>query len=403
MQTAFNTASDVTDKVTEQTRLLLLDDDPDYLDLIIRQIKRDGQTNFSTDRAHNIETAVERCVANVYDCVVVDFHLPDGLGTDIVERLREIESREIPGTRSIPPIIVVSGAGGEQAATLAIRAGAMDFISKRDVTGAALSRAVCHAVDKSRLAQSLEKRNAELESKRREVLEFYHTLSHEVKTPLASAREFVALVRDGAVGVVSDDQNELLSLAIDSCDQIRHQFMDLLDITRMDSQKFKLDRQQEPLASIIKRSIAGVAQIARDRDIELLTIGDYENLNVYCDAQRIVQVLSNLLSNALKFTRAGGWVHLTVTVNGNAVLLEVADNGCGIQPRDQASIFDRLYQIDHDDNQLDCTGLGLGLNISRDILIYHETQLNLKSEWQVGSTFSFTLPIDNAPDSSKTT
>ena len=403
MQTTLNISNDMTDEVIEQTRLLLLDDDPDYLDLIIRQIKRDAQVDFATDRANNIQTAVERCLVNEYDCVIVDFHLPDGYGTDIVKRLREIESEETPGTRHIPPIIVVSGEGDLQAATLAIRAGATDFIAKRDVTGAALRRAVGHAVDKSRLSLSLEKRNVELESKRREVLEFYHTLSHEVKTPLASAREFVALVRDGAAGAVSDDQSELLSLAIESCDQIRHQFMDLLEITRLDSQKFTLQRQCEPLVSIIKRSTAGVAQLARDRNIELSARGEYNDLHVFCDAQRIVQVLSNLLSNAIKFTRPGGWVHLTVGIDGSSVLLEVVDNGCGIRRCDQAAVFDRLHQIDNSDAQLDNSGLGLGLNISRDILLHHDTQLNLKSEWEVGSSFSFSLPITDATDPSKTT
>ena len=88
MQTTLNITNDMTDEVNEQTRLLLLDDDPDYLDLIIRQIKRDAQIDFATDRAHSIQTAVEHCLANDYDCVIVDFHLPDGYGTDIVKKLR---------------------------------------------------------------------------------------------------------------------------------------------------------------------------------------------------------------------------------------------------------------------------------------------------------------------------
>ena len=393
MTAAVLTTNDMQGDAEGLTRLLLVDDDTDYLDLTNRWFRRRGQEKYATDCAHSITQAVAYLLRNVYDCVIVDFHLPDGYGTDIADRLREAEGENVE-SMAVPPIIVVSGDGGEHAATQAIRAGAVDFIAKRNVTGSALQRAVQNAVDKTRLTQSLAKRNIELESKRQEVTQFYHTLSHEVKTPLACAREFVALVRDGAAGPVSDDQNELLSLAIDSCDQIRSQFMDLLEITRFDTDKFKLDQGTELLTNILKRSTAGVAQVARDREVDLSTVGDTEDLYVFCDAERIVQVISNLLSNAIKFTRPGGWVRLSVQVVEESIHLEVSDNGCGIRPEDQAAVFDRLYQVVPEDEQLDHSGLGLGLNITRDILRYHDTHLSLSSEWGVGSSFSFCLPLD---------
>ena len=380
----------------ELTRLLLVDDDTNYLDLLNRRFRRRDGEGYVTDCVNSIEKAVVCLIENDYDCVIVDFHLPDGYGTDIASRLLQAQGANAL-IEEPPPIIVVSGDGGERAATQAIRSGAVDFIAKRNVTGSALRRAVQNAVVKSRLSRCLEKRNIELESKRKEVLQFYHTLSHEVKTPLACAREFVALVRDGAAGDVTEDQNELLSLAIDSCDQIRRQFMDLLEITRFDTEKFKLNQSNAPLANIIKRSTAGVAQTAREREITMSTIGEADDLEVFCDAERIVQVLSNLLSNAIKFTRPGGWIRLDTQVAGNSVRLEVADNGCGIRASDQAAIFDRLFQVVTDDENLDHSGLGLGLNITRDILHHHNTQLSLSSEWGVGSSFSFSLPLANTP------
>ena len=392
MTAAVLSTNDIQGDAEELTRILLVDDDTNYLDLTNRWFKRRGQEGYATDCAHSIQQAVACLVSNVYDCVIVDFHLPDGYGTDIADRLRDADGED-GVSLEVPPIIVVSGDGGEHAATQAIRAGAVDFIAKRNVTGSALRRAVQNAVDKSRLTQSLAKRNTELESKRKEVTQFYHTLSHEVKTPLACAREFVALVRDGAAGAVSDEQNELLSLAIDSCDQIRSQFMDLLEITRFDTNKFKLNQDTELLTNILRRSTAGVAQTARDRDIDLSTVGEAGDLYVFCDAERIVQVISNLLSNAIKFTRPGGWVRLNVHVVDETVRLEVSDNGCGIRPADQAAVFDRLYQVVTEDEQLDHSGLGLGLNITRDILRHHDTQLSLSSQWGVGSNFSFCLPL----------
>ncbi len=389
-------------------RLLLVDDDPSYLDLCNRLLARSSYVDFKVDTASNIKDAFFKCRNNDFDCLLVDYKLPDGSGTDIIDLLDEYFEQAEQREQIPPPTIIVTADGGQHAATQAIRAGAKDFIAKNDVTPQSVRRAITHAVEKFRLETSVRQRsvaleqayevietaNQQLESKSREILNFYHTLSHEVKTPLAAAREFVSLVRDGAVGEIQDDQRELLNYAMDSCDQIKLQFTELLDMARIDSGKMKLNQQTVILNHIVKRCVASVADSLRIKGIDIVVSDIDPVLTVYCDTDRIVQVISNLLTNAVRFTETGGTITLTM-LNLEAeqkIRFIVADTGRGIAADELDLIFERLYQVEESSIESSHNGLGLGLSICRELLNLHDCQLNVSSELGLGSQFSFELP-----------
>lgn len=388
-------------------KLLLVDDDPGYLDLCRRQLRKSPNIEFLMDTAASTEEAFQRCMENDYECLLVDYQLPDGSGTDIVDRLNEwIELQNDPSLLP-PPAIIVTADSGQHAPTQAIRAGAVDFIAKRNVTPQSLRRVIINAVEKSRLELSvvqrnlaleqayalLETANGQLESKRREILHFYHTVSHEVKTPLAAAREFISLIMDGAAGEVTAEQLVLLNYAMDSCDQIKSQFTELLDLARIDNNKLKLKLSLTPIRSLIDRAVASIVETAKARQVSLL-VTEYDTTDsIQCDSDRIVQVLSNLLSNAVKFTLPGGAVTLTFTDEqiNRSVGFSVSDTGCGIEQKNVELIFERLYQIENSDDSVLQSGLGLGLSICRELLTLHNSQLKVSSEVGVGSCFSFEL------------
>lgn len=376
--------------------VLLVDDDERYLKLCERYLARCQTRQFLVDTAGTISEALECCRSNKYDCLVIDYLLPDGTGTGLVEKL----SQNI--NKIAPPTIVTTADGGENAAAEAIRAGAVDFMSKRNVNSHSLSRSIHNAVEKFRLAESLKLRNSELvlanqrlRSNRREIMQFYHTVSHEVKTPLAAAREFISLVKDGADGKVSEGQHHLLQLAIDSCDQIKNQFTELLDMTRLESGKLELKRSATCVDDLVVRSVTSVSELARSRQINVR----YEcvaNMTVSADPDRIVQVLSNLLHNAVKFSADGSEVVLYTLLHSNSGRLEfrVEDTGCGIAKSEQSSVFDRLFQSEHKRAQSSANGLGLGLAIAKDIVKLHGEQLRVNSTLNIGSAFYFELPIE---------
>jgi signal transduction histidine kinase len=392
----------------EPINLLLVDDDPSYLDLSSRLLARSNSVEFNVDTASNIRDAFCKCKTHDYECLLVDYKLPDGSGTDIIDLLDEYFEGMDQRDRIPPPTIIVTADAGQHAATQAIRAGAVDFIAKRDVTPQSVRRAIIHAVEKSRLETSVKQRsvalenayellenaNKQLESKRREILNFYHTLSHEVKTPLAAAREFVSLVKDGAAGEIQDEQRELLEYAMDSCDQIKYQFTELLELARIDSGKMKLDLRTVTLDKIVKRCVASVAESLRKKRIEIVVSDIDPALTVYCDTDRIVQVISNLLTNAVRFTDTGGKISLSLLdlQSDRKVRVIVTDTGCGIAEDELDLVFERLYQVDRTGTESTQTGLGLGLSICRELLNLHDCQLRVSSNLGIGSEFYFELP-----------
>lgn len=378
-----------------ELRILLVDDDARYLKLCKRYLGRSTGSKFKIHSVASLKAAVQCCTSNEFDCLVVDYLLPDGTGTGLINLLKQNSNR------TPPPTVITTADGGENAATEAIRAGAVDFISKRNLNSHSLSRSIRNAVEKFRLTESLKSRNVELveanstlRRNRKEIMQFYHTVSHEVKTPLAAAREFVSLVQDGAEGDINDSQKHLLQLAIDSCDQIKNQFTDLLDMTRLESGKLELKCSVIDVEDMVSRSIGAVSELARTKNVTIIN-NSIAGIKVSADSDRIVQVLSNLMHNAVKFSDEGSEVILRtqLSLDASQLAFRVEDSGCGIAHNELESVFDRLYQSEHKRLQSSANGLGLGLAISRDIVSLHGGTLVLHSELNVGSSFSFELPV----------
>src|SRR5215475_9967978 len=243
--------------------------------------------------------------------------------------------------------------------------------------------------------QELHRRNAELQS-------FYHVLSHELKTPLTAAREFVAIVLDGLAGTLSETQREYLGVVKDSCDQITLGLNDLLDATRADTGKLSIAPRPTPMARVVSQAVAAIALAARGKGIRVQQVIAPELPDALIDERRIAQVLVNLLSNALKFTPAGGEITIRVSTDPqrpDELRVSVSDTGRGIPPAELGQIFDQLYQVRKDDATVE-GGLGLGLYISQEVVTLHGGEIWVESTVDKGSTFSFTVPQDGACDPS---
>ena len=245
-----------------------------------------------------------------------------------------------------------------------------------------------------RIQAQLERTNSDLRRKNDEVQNFYHTLSHELKTPLTSAREFIAIVRDGLAGELNDTQKEYLRISLESCNQLRVCINDLLDATRLETGKLRIDLKPASLGALAQRVVTTLRPAAVGKRIELSceTASDLPDINL--DENRVTQVITNLLNNALKFTEACGRVTVRAGLSaGQSEVLEVSvsDTGRGIPEEQIDRIFDRLYQIKSGDAATD-QGVGLGLYICRELVRLHGGEISVESKVGVGSTFTFTLP-----------
>lgn len=390
------------DNPPTQTRILLIDDDPSYLFLCKRYLKGEDVFNYVVTTASNLKEALAICRLETFECIVVDYRLHDSFGTDIISELRDQLGHKMPST------IVLTADGGVEAAIESVRTGATDFLAKHDVNQESLCRAVRNAVQTGNLRQSLiqrveelEKANSLLLKRNDEIQRFYHTVSHEVKTPLTAIQEFVSIVHDGLAGEIDEEQKTILNYALESCDQISAHFNDLLELSRFETGKMTVNLTPSSIYGVLDHCVVSSTPSAIAKQIDLIIEHQRDLPYVLIQSNRIIQVLSNLIGNAIKFTDPGGAVTVNVAMvnDASALRISVRDTGCGIQDSHLEKIFDRLYQVSPATNNQNDSGMGLGLCIASEIVSLHGSRIQVQSEPGVGSEFSFELAIDKGSDS----
>ncbi len=383
---------------SETIRVLMIDDDVQYSALCARYLKSSNRANFTVTFASSAAEGFKELDKAEFDCLLVDYLLPDLTGTEVVRALRDFKADPYP------PTVIMTAQGGESAAAEAVRAGAMDFLPKRTVTATSLVRAITNAVQKNSLRKSmaeqsskLRRANQELKTRNEEIQRFYQVVSHEVKTPLAAAREFIAITLDGIAGPVTAYQTEMLTYALESCDQISAHFNDLIETTRLESKKMVLNKELTALDEVVTRLFASMSSAVDSKKVFLKKRLLNEIPPFWFDCNRVIQVLSNLLGNAIKYTEPGGTITMAVRHDREAEVVEIAisDEGCGIAPEDLERIFDRLYQVGGTGDDFMGAGLGLGLSIAREIVQLHDGDLTAQSVVGEGSTFTVRLPSTN--------
>ena len=382
-----------------ERRVLIVDDDSAFRRLCKEYLREHAASPLEIAEASTAGDALARCGEQQFDCLLVDYNLPDGSGTDLLPQLRQ-------SCGPLTPMIIMTGVGNEQIAIEALHCGASDYLPKERVSGTSLSRAINNSIEKACLQHSindrnerLERANDELRRKSDQIQRFYHSVSHEIKTPLTAAREFISLVSDGVFGSLSSAQVEALNYALESCDQIADHFNELIEVTRLETGKLRLEKTAATVEQLVTLSVASVYSAVADKNVCLEQKLDADLPALYVDSSRIVQVLSNLLSNAQKFTDEGGMITVFAHCSADcrSVVIGVRDTGCGIAEHDLPHIFDRLYQADAHADSMSSRGLGLGLSIAREIVMLHGGEVRVESELGRGSVFRVVLPIEELP------
>lgn len=235
------------------------------------------------------------------------------------------------------------------------------------------------------------------ERKRIDVMknEFISVVSHELRTPLTSIRGSISLLLGGKIGQFSEKATNLLNIANNNCDRLLLLINDILDIEKIESGKMQFRMQDIDLCHIVKESIKNNAMYAEKYQVTLNLITSLDEAHVRGDADRLSQVLANLISNAVKFSHSGGQVEIIIKQRENHTRVEVTDHGSGIPKEFQSRIFQKFSQADSSTTRVK-GGSGLGLNISRSLIEKHDGTLNFHSIPGEGATFYFELPELNA-------
>jgi len=224
--------------------------------------------------------------------------------------------------------------------------------------------------------------------------EFIATVSHELRTPLTSLSMGIDILSQGVVGAVNQRQRELLAAAKDDSERLRKLVRDLLDLSKLESGKYEMKKEFVDFRRLVAEAIRPLRLLFEEKQIQLKFDVPERLPALFADSHQLIWVVTNLLSNALRFTDTGGSVHLIAEEEEDRLLVTVSDTGHGIPREHQETVFDKFVQVK---NPTETTpgSVGLGLAIAREVVEAHGGRIWLESTVGVGSTFYFTLPAGN--------
>lgn len=237
---------------------------------------------------------------------------------------------------------------------------------------------------------------AEVEAERAKT-EFVSTVSHELRTPMTAVKGYVDLLLMGATGDLNSQQQHFLDIIKINTDRLTSLVNDLLDISRIETGKIDLERESLDMVSIIEQAVLTIRPRAEEKGLRVHAVVPPELPQVFGDSDRVVQIITNLVGNAYKYTPTGGVVSVHAYVRDEMVHVAVADTGIGISSEDQRKIFDRFFRVD-DPLVHEESGTGLGLSIAVSLVEMHGGEMTVESEAGEGSIFTFTLPLAEGED-----
>jgi len=245
------------------------------------------------------------------------------------------------------------------------------------------------------LYEEIQEKNIKLEKLEKLKSEFVSIVSHELRTPLTAIKNALDIMLTGKTGEINDKMANFLNMGKRNVVRLAGIINDLLDLSKIEAGKMEYHFEKTNLKDPINNVLATFKPTAQEKEIEFTSRFDVEDAFVYADSPKIEQVLSNLVSNALKFTNAKGKVEIILEEKDEKnYRVLVADTGIGINQDNISKVFDKFQQIESSLSRK-VGGTGLGLPIAKEFVLAHKGNVGVQSEENKGTTFSFILPKYN--------
>jgi PAS domain S-box-containing protein len=220
--------------------------------------------------------------------------------------------------------------------------------------------------------------------------EFISTISHELRTPLTTIRETVSQVLDGILGETTPEQRDFLNMCLEDTDRLKRIIDNLLDISKIEAKRVELRREMFDMTVLVKGIITAFTPVAATKGLEIKEKFSKENIEVYADKDKVIQIFTNLIGNALKFTEKG-YIQISVTDKKYSVECSISDTGVGIAKGDMLRVFDKFQQFGRVAGPGE-KGTGLGLSITKSLVELQKGTIRVESELNKGTSFIFELP-----------
>ena len=360
----------------ERFDLLLVEDNPGDA-LLVREMLDKARTTTVVQLAERLDEALSLAGSAQFDAILIDLSLPDSHGLDTLHSMCEAADQV--------PIVVLTGLDDRDAAIEAVRSGAQDYLIKGQFRAPLLERAIRYAVERKRIEEE-ERHLSQMKD------DFVSLVSHQLRTPLTSVAGFLELLSDGNVPD-QKTQQEFLERAYGEEQKLVTLVESLLNLSRLEAGELPLNRERFDLRDLVNDTTRSLERMASSKDISLRSSVPDAVTTVKGDRKWLGEVLTNLLTNAVKFSPPQGTVYVLCRAKNGDATIAVRDEGPGIAEEEVDRIFDRFYQAESAAKRAG-VGTGLGLYIARGIVEAHGGTMGVKSKQNSGSTFYFTLPVN---------
>jgi signal transduction histidine kinase len=209
---------------------------------------------------------------------------------------------------------------------------------------------------------------------------------------MTSIKGYSDLMLAGATGALNENQSNFLTTIRNNVNRMATLVSDLADISRIESGNIRIEPRSVPVWDVVDE-VVNITRNQMEQKKQTVAIEIHENLpKAYCDRNRLAQILTNLISNANKYTPEGGKVHVQAYHIDGMIEIQVADNGLGMTPEDQQNLFSKFFRS-ADEKIREAPGTGLGLSITKNLIELQGGKIWFESKFREGTTFYFTLPI----------
>ncbi|MBE9007362.1 response regulator [Fortiea sp. LEGE XX443] len=402
----------------EETLRILVVDDDEVDRMAVRRALMQAGVKMELSEAGDGNKALLALKNNTYDCVFLDYRLPDQDGLTLIHRLRASEIKV--------PLVVLTAQGDEQIAVELMKAGATDYLAKSRVSSETLAQVLRNAIRVYRAEmqaslalqqlreshEQLIRKNQELERQRQQIqlqnfklieasrlkTQFLASMSHELRTPMNAIIGFSQILLRPKFGQLTHQQRDMIERILNNGKHLLMLLNEVLDFSKLESGRLELKAELFNLKTVVNATIAEIQSLAEAKKLSLQVQINLENPWIFNDSVRVRQILVNLLSNAIKFTEAGSiWVEVK-ELSGNRVAIAVRDTGIGIATKDFKHIFEAFRQVDQSITRK-YPGTGLGLAIIDSLVRIMGGTICIESQLGIGSMFKVELPRQiSSPD-----
>lgn len=375
--------------------LLVADDNPDMRSYLERLLSKHYRVELAKD---GIE-ALEKAKQLQPELVLTDVMMPQKSGDDLLREVRRDE------TLRLVPVIFLTARAGIDARVESFAAGADDYLSKpfneEELLARIHNQLRIRAQEKEleaktfelqQLNRQLEALNERLRELDQRKSEFVSMVSHELRTPMSAIQGYVDNMQQGLTGALTEKQRFYLGRIKFNIERLLRMINELLDLSRIEAGQIEIRSQPIVIAELVNNIIDGLQTVAREKSLNVHAVPPTDSLKVQGDQDKLTQIATNLIHNAMKFTPEGGDIRVEFQKRtDDFVQICVADTGCGIPSSEVGKVFDKFYR--GSSVASDAQGAGLGLSIVKRLVELQGGSIWVESTPGEGSRFYFTVPL----------